>query len=93
MSDWMRIGNGLPTAGVTVLAYYLNRAGNGRIVCAVLALPKMFRADDGEDLWWDEEDGEYYAPPGWYEIADNAEDGGLWPIMPSHWQPLPAPPT
>lgn len=95
MNDaWTAVEEALPEPGRFALAFYLNRAGNGRTVRAVLAGPKMFTAgDDAREEWWDEDDGEFYAPAGWYEIADNAEEGGLWAINPSHWQPLPAPPS
>lgn len=89
---WTKVEDAMPKPGVFVLAFYRNRADNGRIVRAMYAGPKTLPAgDDAPEDWYDEAADGYWAPEGWYETEDNSEScyhlAGV-----SHWMPMPPPP-
>lgn len=72
----------------TVQIAYLNRAGKWRMPRAIYYPENTLELDN-----WDELESQY-APPGWYESTVEGEE----PIQaisgaPTHWQPLPAPPS
>lgn len=69
-----------------VLAAYRNEAGNWRIVTACYHT----------QLEWSDEYGDHeqeYAPEDWYEENDSSEVIYPCRCKPTHWQPLPAPPS
>lgn len=79
----------------TVLVFFQNELGKGRVVKAVF-FPKNTNTDtDGEFAEYDEETDEYYAPEGWYE--DVHSDTGLdysyifLHEEPTHWKHLDTP--
>jgi hypothetical protein len=90
--NWTHVSDQFPAPGFPVLAYYVNRHGNRRIVRAVY-LPAKYEEcgldDDGE---YDEVTDEYYWPEGWYEQIDNwpeyhacrVEEGTV-----TNWMPMP----
>lgn len=84
--------------GRNVLIAFKNESGKWRIVKAAYFTKYALEASsDFEGGEYDEERGEYYVPPGWYEDVE-AETGldysyhSLGPIGPTHWMPLPEPP-
>ncbi|HTN30068.1 MAG TPA: DUF551 domain-containing protein [Pseudomonas sp.] len=98
---WVGVEDRLPETGLPVLAFYRNQIGKGRRICAEYLAPKSRVADqlsdpDTESVEYDEEAGEYYWLPGWYERIDNWEEYSHLPVTEgdiSHWMPLPAPPA
>lgn len=87
---WIDVLVKLPITGRIVLVTYRNVGGNSRIVRAEHYMPLTLSADDtGYD------DGDEWAPPGWYESTENVNDDfGLYLIHDTvtHWMPLPTPP-
>ena len=80
---WMPIKTA-PQDGRTLLLGYFNSAGK-------------WRTTRGE--WMSQDYIDEYAEdpdcmsPGWYETTVEGDDGKCWPIDPTHWMPLPPPPT
>jgi len=99
--EWISVEDRLPESGTPVLAFYENRLGKGRRICAEYIAPKSRVADqlsdpDVETVEYDEEVGEYYWLPGWYERIDNWEEYSHLAVTEgdiSHWMPLPTPPA
>ncbi|WP_159953146.1 DUF551 domain-containing protein [Rhizobium sp. 18065] len=84
LSGWQDISTA--PKNTKVLAAYRNEVGNWRIVTACYHT----------QLEWSDEYGDHeqeYAPEDWYEENDSSEV--IYPCsrQPTHWQPLPAPPT
>ena len=82
--------------GRTVLVYYKNNNGKGRIIRARY-VEKYTEEETGEsDLQCDysEEKDCYYWPEGWYEEIENYEEYGSVKFKQNitHWMPLPAAP-
>lgn len=90
----------LPEPGVKVLAYYFNKLGKGRTICAIW-VPAKSRSDDADfaddDFTeYDEEDDKYYWPEGWYEVIENWDEFGFFRVYEGevvYWQPFPRWPT
>lgn len=77
-----------PKDGRIILVFYKNELGNGRIVRA------SWFCDDDIEQWENPDQSE----PDWYErseVYEELEDGMVSPVMghPTHWMPLPPPPT
>lgn len=84
----------MPKPGNYVLAHFLNAHSKPRVVRAMYATEKVLHAsEDAPEDCFDEESGEYWAPPGWYEVNDNDETIWLITETVTHWCPLPAPPV
>jgi hypothetical protein len=83
--EWMPIETA--PKGVKVLAGYWNECGMWRTITARYYLAGTLDSSE----WNESEDG--YAAEGWYEESE-AQDM-LLPTdrPPTHWQPLPSPPT
>ncbi len=80
---WMPIETAPKDGRVLLLGYY-NARGNWR------TLRGEWVSEDEIAEYWENDDAE----PGWYETAVEAEDPpNAWPTNPTHWRPLPAPPT
>ena len=82
--------------GKQVLVFYKNQLGNGRTVKAYYI--ERFTeesSDDSENDEYSEADDTYSTLPGWYKLIDNWDDYTAVAIHhdPSHWMPLPTPPT
>ncbi|HWL30004.1 MAG TPA: hypothetical protein VNQ97_13975 [Burkholderiaceae bacterium] len=73
-----------PKTGRTLLLGYWNSHGKWRTVRGQWMSAEYI----GQE--WDEPDG---VEAGWFETAVEADDvPNCWPVTPSHWQPMPAPP-
>ncbi len=74
-----------PKTGRTLLLGYPNRIGNWRTVRG-----QWFSKELIEQDWeYGNENDE-----GWYETSVESDDiPNAWPINPTHWMPLPAPPA
>jgi hypothetical protein len=78
-----------------VIAYYLNDLRKGRVIMAEWVPAKSRVDDNNEDFAeYDDKDGEFYWPEGWYEIVENCSDYSALPVegVITHWEPLPASP-
>lgn len=96
-TSWTPVGTRLPEPGVTVLACYVNRAGQMRRVRAQWIAAKTIESGcDSEIGEYDEEADTFYDPEGWYERIDNWGDYTAVAVCEgdvTHWMPLPACPT
>lgn len=79
---WQPIETAPKDGRVLWLGYY-NAHGNWRTLRG-----EWVSADQIAECWEEE------AEPGWYETAVEAEDPpSVWATSPTHWRPLPKPPT
>ena len=84
---WMPISSA--PKGRKVIAGYHNRLGNWRtIIACYYPAGTLEKEDKFGDI---DDDG--YASEGWYEEAESQEVIRQTEEMPTHWQPLPTPPT
>lgn len=75
-----------PKTGRTLLLGYVNELGNWRTMRG-----QWMDENYIAEYWEDPADD---AVPGWYETSVNADDvPSCWMIDPTHWMPLPAPPS
>jgi len=78
-----------------VIVHYVNELGKSRCVMACYYLPNSLEMhDDYQDCGtYNEEDGVAYADEGWYEEHDS--ENPVLPLggNPTHWMPLPKPPS
>jgi hypothetical protein len=92
---WISVDERMPESGRSVLAYYLNRLGNGRRIRASWVAAKTNEAALDDDGYYDEETDTFYFPKGWYEQIDNSDEYTCIAVCEgqiTHWMPLPAPP-
>ena len=94
---WTPVAKALPKSGVKVLAYYRNRLGNLRRICAMWTAAKTVEADGDAEacIEYDEAADTYYVTEGWYECIDNWDDYSSVAVTEgevTHWMPLPHPP-
>src|SRR5690606_24517759 len=74
-----------PRNGETLLLGCFNSSGNWR------TMRGQWMSEGYIVEYWEDPDG---AEPGWFETAVEADDiPNCWQITPSHWMPLPPPPT
>lgn len=86
MVEWMPIETA-PKDGRKIILFYLNSHNLPRTVMA-----SWLTADEAEETDWDG----VGLDAGWYESIDNWDDYSQVAIHqgePSHWMPLPPPPT
>jgi len=75
-----------------VILSYINAFGLRRTVLARYYLAGSLQmSDDYVDVELRDHDG--YAPEGWYVEGEDSQDCMALDESPSHWMPLPAPPT
>jgi hypothetical protein len=94
---WTSTESALPDTGKKVLATYLNKLGNSRIVIANWVKAKTQKSvsdwDDEESCEeYDEDTQEFYIKEGWYECIENNEEYGMFRIHEgevTHWTPMP----
>lgn len=84
MSGWQPIETA-PVDGRTLLLGYMNRNGKWR------TMRGQYMDDDYINDHWDElENG----TPGWYETTVECDEvPNCWRTDPTHWMPLPYPPS
>ncbi len=97
---WTSVARAMPDTTKKVLATYLNKLGNRRIVIAnwVQALTQKTQWDDEEFgiSEYDESSDEFFIKEGWYECVENCEEYGLFKIHEgevTHWAPMPLGPN
>lgn len=78
-----------------VIVHYVNALGKHRCVMACYYLEHSLEMhDDYADVGiYDEVSGESYAPAGWYEEHDTENPIIQLQGEPTHWMPLPKPPS
>jgi hypothetical protein len=90
-TNWILTSEGMPENLRIVLAFR-----NSEIVRAQWVGKFSLRAaPDSDQFEYNEEDGEYYSPKGWYECVSPCDDyDHLYISDPvTHWMPLPANPV
>ena len=96
--DWIDISKQKPENGNDVLVFYKTETGRKVILLAAYYGTHELESNDdafGDDLDYNEEKDEYYAPEGWYESCEHHEEYGYMYITGveiTHWMPLPEPP-
>ena len=87
MNEWQPVDADTPK-GRKLLGGYWNEAGNWRTITMRYYLPGTLDSSE----WNESEDG--YAEEGWYEEYEAASEQ-IFPTEcpPTHWMPLPAPPS
>jgi len=101
MSEWIKCIDRLPDDGKVVLAHYINRSEMKRTIRAQYIKAWTTEADDAADVdtecvEYSDQDDCYYLPQGWYECIDNLDEYYRVAVnegTPTHWQPLPPPPS
>jgi hypothetical protein len=84
MSEWQTIDTA-PKTGRTLLLGYPNSLGKWRTVRG------QWMSDEYIAQYWEEPDD---VEAGWFETCVEADDPpNCWRIEPTHWMPLPPPPT
>lgn len=91
MADWTHVADGMPKAGVPILAAFRYRStGKTQVIRAQWAdRYTLLAAEDDLDCDYSEELDEFYVHPGWYET--NEFDETHWKVAEeiTHWMPLP----
>lgn len=82
MAGWKPIAEA-PKTGHTLLLGYFNSANKWRTTRG------QWMSQDYIDEYAKDPD---FMEPGWHETTVEDDDGKCWPIEPTHWMPLPAPP-
>lgn len=82
MAGWKPIAEAQKT-GHTLLLGYFNSANKWRTTRG------QWMSQDYIDEYAKDPD---FMEPGWHETTVEDDDGKCWPIEPTHWMPLPAPP-
>ena len=97
MSEWQPIESA-PNQK-PVLIFYKNPLGRGRIIKA-FKCGKFENEDtscgESDHAEYCEEKDAWFDPPGWYELIDNWDEFSHVFVSngePTHWQPLPPPPS
>ena len=97
---WTSVARAVPDTTKKVLATYLNKLGNRRIVIAnwVQARTQKTQWDDEEFgiSEYDESSDEFFLKEGWYECIENNEEYGMYWIYEgevTHWAPMPLGPN
>lgn len=74
--------------GLKVLVGYRNSHGHWRNITAMYYPKDTLPREDVNDDWEDE-----FAPAGWYETSETHEYIIQTEYPPTHWMPLPKPPS
>ena len=93
---WRKCSEEMPPFGVTVLAFAPKAGKGGRRIRATLYGTRQLEAsDDYEtgDVDYDDNSGEAWAWPGWYEDSFYSEMYWRVDDEVTHWQPLPKAPN
>ena len=99
MSKWIPVSERLPEAEVYVIAFVTDptRPKWSRRIRAQYAGLNVLELGCDQEPWdgctYDEESGDCFVQPGWYEANEYEETNWRVSDVVTHWMPLPDPPT
>lgn len=99
-NEWISVEERLPKAEKEVRLSCITSNGY-KYQCQGFYVPPGMHRDDSDYSWdwecceqYDEDSGDYFVDPGWYESVHNWDEYSAFGIADkvTHWMPLPAPP-
>lgn len=99
-NEWISVEERLPKAEKEVRLFCITSNGY-KYQCQGFYVPPGMHRDDSDYSWdwecceqYDEDSGDYFVNPGWYESVHNWDEYSAFGIADkvTHWMPLPAPP-
>lgn len=99
-NEWVGVEERLPKAEKEVRLFCITSNGY-KYQCQGFYVPPGMHRDDSDYSWdwecceqYDEDSGDYFVNPGWYESVHNWDEYSAFGIADkvTHWMPLPAPP-
>lgn len=99
-NEWVSVEERLPKAEKEVRLFCITSNGY-KYQCQGFYVPPGMHRDDSDYSWnwecceqYDEDSGDYFVNPGWYESVHNWDEYSAFGIADkvTHWMPLPAPP-
>ena len=99
-NEWVSVEERLPDAEKEVRLFCITPNGY-KYQCHGFYVPPGMHRDDSDYSWdwwccdqYDEDTGDYFVNPGWYESSHNWDEYSAFGIADkvTHWMPLPAPP-
>lgn len=99
-NEWISVEERLPKAETEVRLFCITSNGY-KYQCQGFYVPPGMHRDDSDYSWdwecceqYDEDSGDYFVNPGWYESVHNWDEYSAFGIADkvTHWMPLPAPP-
>ena len=99
-NEWVSVEERLPDAEKEVRLFCVTPYGY-KYQCHGFYVPPGMHRDDSDYSWdweccgqYDEDSGDYFVNPGWYESSHNWDGYSAFEIADkvTHWMPLPAPP-
>lgn len=99
-NEWVSVDERLPKAEKEVRLFCITSNGY-KYQCQGFYVPPGMHRDDSDYSWdwecceqYDEDSGDYFVNPGWYESVHNWDEYSAFGIADkvTHWMPLPAPP-
>lgn len=100
-NEWVSVEERLPKAEKEVRLFCITSNGY-KYQCQGFYVPPGMHRDDSDYSWdwecceqYDEDSGDYFVNPGWYESVHNWDEYSAFGIADkvTHWMPLPEPPT
>lgn len=99
-NEWVSVEERLPKAETEVRLFCITPNGY-KYQCQGFYVPPGMLRDDSDYSWdweccdeYDEDSGDYFVSPGWYESCHNWDEYSAFRVADkvTHWMPLPAPP-
>ena len=99
-NEWVSVEERLPKAEKEVRLFCITSNGY-KYQCQGFYVPPGMHRNDSDYSWdwecceqYDEDSGDYFVNPGWYESVHNWDEYSAFGIADkvTHWMPLPAPP-
>lgn len=100
LNEWVSVEERLPKAEKEVRLFCITPNGY-KYQCQGFYVPPGMLRDDSDYSWdweccdeYDEDSGDYFVSPGWYESCHNWDEYSAFRVADkvTHWMPLPAPP-
>lgn len=99
-NEWVSVEERLPKAEKEVRLFCITSNGY-KYQCQGFYVPPGMHRDDSDYSWdwecceqYDEDSGDYFVNPGWYESCQNWDEYSAFRVADkvTHWMPLPEPP-